>query len=57
MTQFLYVSSTVAAPKQEIRDSDKVFVGMRLPPLGFAVARESHAPQAIGIFENGVIRD
>jgi glutaconate CoA-transferase subunit B len=48
---------TVAAAAREIRDGDKVFVGMRLPLLGFAVAKETHAPNAVGIFENGVIRD
>ena len=47
----------VAAAAREIHDGDKVFVGMRLPLLGFAVAKETHAPSAIGIFENGVIRD
>jgi glutaconate CoA-transferase subunit B len=47
----------VAAAAREIRDGDRVFVGMRLPLLGFAVAKETHAPNAIGIFENGVIRD
>jgi len=47
----------IAAAAREIRDGDKVFVGMRLPLLGFAVAKETHAPNAIGIFENGVIRD
>jgi glutaconate CoA-transferase, subunit B len=47
----------VAAAAREICDGDKVFVGMRLPLLGFAVAKETHAPSAIGIFENGVIRD
>ena len=47
----------VAAASREIRDGDKVFVGMRLPLLGFAVAKETHAPNALGIFENGVIRD
>ena len=47
----------VAAAAREIRDGEKVFVGMRLPLLGFAVAKELHAPNAIGIFENGVIRD
>lgn len=47
----------VAAAAREIRDGDRVFVGMRLPLLGFAVAKETHAPKAIGIFENGVIRD
>src|SRR5688500_7297977 len=47
----------VAAAAREIHDGDKVFVGMRLPLLGFAVAKETHAPSAIGIFENGVVRD
>ncbi|MSP39688.1 MAG: CoA-transferase [Deltaproteobacteria bacterium] len=47
----------VAAAAREIHDGDRVFVGMRLPLLGFAVAKETHAPNAIGIFENGVIRD
>src|SRR5258706_2720226 len=47
----------VAAAAREIHDGDKVFVGMRLPLLGFAVAKETRAPNAIGIFENGVIRD
>ena len=46
----------VAAAAREIRDGEKVFVGMRLPLLGFAVAKELHAPNALGIFENGVIR-
>lgn len=47
----------VIAAAREIRDGELVFVGMRLPLLGFAVAKELHAPSAIGIFENGVIRD
>lgn len=47
----------VAAAAREIGDGEKVFVGMRLPLLGFAVAKELHAPSALGIFENGVIRD
>jgi glutaconate CoA-transferase subunit B len=47
----------VAAAAREIHDGEKVFVGMRLPLLGFAVAKELHAPNAVGIFENGVIRD
>lgn len=47
----------VVAAAREIRDGDKVFVGMRLPLLGFAVAKETHAPSALGIFENGIIRD
>jgi len=47
----------VIAAAREIRDGELAFVGMRLPLLGFAVAKELHAPNAIGIFENGVIRD
>jgi glutaconate CoA-transferase subunit B len=47
----------VIAAAREIRDGEKVFVGMRLPLLGFAVAKELHAPAAIGIFESGVLRD
>ena len=47
----------VVAAAREIRDGEGVFVGMRLPLLGFAVAKELHAPAAIGLFENGVIRD
>lgn len=47
----------VVGAAREIRDGERVFVGMRLPLLGFAVAKELHAPRAIGIFENGVIRD
>ncbi|MGH9593480.1 MAG: CoA-transferase subunit beta [Bryobacteraceae bacterium] len=47
----------VAAAAREIRDSEIVFVGMRLPLLAFAVAKNTHAPSAIGLFENGIIRE
>jgi glutaconate CoA-transferase, subunit B len=47
----------VVAASREIGDGEMVFVGMRLPLLGFAVAKELRAPNALGIFENGVIRD
>jgi glutaconate CoA-transferase subunit B len=47
----------VVAAAREIRDHEIVFVGMRLPLLGFAAAKELHAPNALGVFENGVIRD
>lgn len=47
----------VVAAAREIRNGELVFVGMRLPLLGFALAKASHAPEAIGLFENGVIRD
>ncbi len=47
----------VATAAREIRDAEMVFVGMRLPLLAFLVARRTHAPTAIGLYENGVIRD
>ncbi len=42
---------------REIRDRELVFVGMRLPLLAFLLARSTHAPEAVGLFENGVLRD
>src|SRR5256884_4992527 len=47
----------VVAAAREIRDHEVVFVGMRFPLLGFGLAKATHAPTAVGIFENGVIRD
>src|ERR1700690_4546297 len=47
----------VAAAAREIADGELVFVGMRLPMLAFLVARRTHAPHAVGLFENGVIRE
>jgi glutaconate CoA-transferase subunit B len=47
----------VAAAGREIKDGEVVFVGMRLPLLGFGLAKATHAPNAVGLFENGVIRD
>jgi glutaconate CoA-transferase subunit B len=47
----------VAVASREIRDGDLVFVGMRLPMLAYAVARNAHAPMARGLFEVGLMRD
>src|ERR1700693_1858126 len=47
----------VAAASREIHDGDLVFVGMRLPILAYAVARNNHAPNARGLFEVGLMRD
>jgi glutaconate CoA-transferase, subunit B len=46
----------VVTAAREIRDQEVVFVGMRLPLIAFVVAKKTHAPLAIGLFENGVIR-
>ncbi len=47
----------VAVASREIHDGDLVFVGMRLPILAYAVARNAHAPSARGLFEVGLLRD
>src|SRR5205807_222586 len=46
----------VSAAAREIHDGKVVFVGMRLPLIAFVVAKRTHAPHAVGLFENGVIR-
>jgi len=47
----------VVAAAREIHDGEVVFVGMRLPLLAFSLAKRTHAPNAIGLFENGLVRD
>jgi glutaconate CoA-transferase subunit B len=47
----------VAAAAREIADGEVVFVGMRLPLLGFLVAKALHAPGAVGVYELGIVRD
>jgi glutaconate CoA-transferase subunit B len=47
----------VTAAAHEVRDGEVVFVGMRLPLLGFELAKRSHAPGAIGVYETGIVRD
>jgi glutaconate CoA-transferase subunit B len=46
----------VAAAAREIKDGEITFVGMRLPLIAFVVAKRTHAPNAVGLFENGVVR-
>jgi glutaconate CoA-transferase subunit B len=46
----------VVAAAREIQDGEIVFVGMRLPLIAFVVAKKTHAPNATGLFENGVVR-
>ncbi len=47
----------VTAAAREIADGEVVFVGMRLPLLGFLLAKSTHAPEAVGIYELGIVRD
>lgn len=46
----------VTAAAREIADEEIVFVGMRLPLLGFLLAQSTHAPSAVGIYELGIVR-
>jgi glutaconate CoA-transferase subunit B len=47
----------VAAAAREIQDGELVFVGMRLPMIAFALAKRTHAPNAVSVFELGIVRD
>jgi glutaconate CoA-transferase subunit B len=47
----------VTAAAREIADGEVVFVGMRLPLLGFLLAKSTHAPGAIGVYELGIVRE
>jgi glutaconate CoA-transferase subunit B len=47
----------VTAAAREIADGEVVFVGMRLPLLGFLLAKSTHASNALGIYELGIIRE
>lgn len=55
-TRYTLSELMVCAAAREIRDGEVVFVGMRLPLIAFVVAKKTHAPRAIGLFENGVVR-
>ncbi len=47
----------VVCAARQIRDGERVFVGMRLPLIAFALAKRTHAPNCIGLFESGALRD
>lgn len=47
----------VMAAAREIRDGEVVFVGMRLPLLGYLLAKSTHAPRAVGVYELGILRN
>jgi len=46
----------IIASAREIKDGELVFVGMRLPITAYGVARLTHAPNAVGLFECGIAR-
>ena len=47
----------VSAAAAEIEDGDTAFVGMRLPLIAFQLAVSTHAPNAMAVYESGVVRD
>ena len=47
----------IVAAAREIHDGEIVYTGMRLPLLAFCVAKNLHAPHALGLFEVGIVRD
>lgn len=47
----------VVCAARQIRDGEHVFVGMRLPLIAFALAKRTHAPNCVGLFETGTVRD
>jgi len=59
MSQTAYTQAQlmVTAAAREINDGDVVFVGMRLPLLGFQLAKSTHAPTAVGVYELGIVRE
>ena len=46
----------IIAAARQIADGEHIFVGMRLPITAYGVARLTHAPNAVGLFESGVAR-
>ena len=47
----------VVCAARQIHDGEHVFVGMRLPLIAFALAKRTHAPHCMGLFEAGILRD
>lgn len=47
----------VVCAARQIQDGERVFVGMRLPLIAFALAKLTHAPECVGLFETGIVRD
>jgi glutaconate CoA-transferase subunit B len=55
--EFTPAQIMVTAAARELADGEVVFVGMRLPLLGFLLAQSTHAPNAIGVYELGIVRN
>ncbi|MEM4288043.1 MAG: CoA-transferase [Candidatus Caldarchaeum sp.] len=47
----------VVSAARLVRDRETVFVGMRLPMLAFNLAKSLWAPQAVALYEAGIMRE
>jgi len=56
MSEYSTRELMIIAAAREIKDGERIFVGMRLPITAYGVARLTHAPNAVGLFESGVAR-
>ncbi len=56
MSEYSTQELMIIAAAREIKDEERIFVGMRLPITAYGVARLTHAPNAVGLFESGVAR-
>ncbi len=56
MAEYSIQELMIVAAAREIRDGEVVFVGMRLPIAAYGVARLTHAPNAVGLFDLGIAR-
>jgi len=56
MSDYSIQELMIIASAREIGDGELVFVGMRLPITAYGVARLTHAPNAVGLFECGIAR-
>jgi glutaconate CoA-transferase subunit B len=54
---FRLLEMMVVAAAREIKDGEKVFVGMHWPVLISLFAKRTHAPNMVFFFESGIIRD
>jgi glutaconate CoA-transferase subunit B len=55
MAEFTRTELMAVAAAREIRDGEIAFIGTGLPMLGGMLAKATHAPRAILVFESGVI--
>ena len=55
MTEYSRTELMAVAASREIRDGEIAFIGTGLPMLGGMLAKATHAPNAVLIFESGVV--